>query len=244
MRNLDLKSDCLGLSPSSATWEWQNTEKVTYLFCAFISLSAKWDSPSWITALPWRRGLHNAMKLWAMPCRATQDRWVIVESSDKMIKLPAFVESQRKQENSRKTSTDSLTVLKPLTVWITTNGGIFLQRWEYQTTSPISWEHVCRSRSNSWNRTWIDWLGSKLGKEYVKAVYYHLVYLTSMQSTSCKMPGWINHKLKSRLLGEISTTSDMQMRASVLSHFSHVWFCDPMNSSTSAPCVIGFSRQE
>ena len=99
MRNLDLKSDCLGLSPSSATWEWQNTEKVTYLFCAFISLSAKWDSPSWITALPWRRGLHNAMKLWAMPCRATQDRRVIVESSDKMIKLPAFTESQRKQKN-------------------------------------------------------------------------------------------------------------------------------------------------
>ena len=53
--------------------------------------------------------------------------------------------------------------------------------------------------------------GSKLGKEYVKAVYCHPAYLTYMQSTSCEMPGWINHKLESRLLGEISITSDMQM---------------------------------
>ena len=53
--------------------------------------------------------------------------------------------------------------------------------------------------------------GSKLGKEYVKAVYCHPDYLTSMQSTSCEMPGWMNHKLESRLLGEISTTSDTQM---------------------------------
>ena len=53
--------------------------------------------------------------------------------------------------------------------------------------------------------------GSKLGKEYVKAVYCHPVYLTCMQSTSCEMLGWMTHKLESRLLGEISTTSDMQM---------------------------------
>ena len=53
--------------------------------------------------------------------------------------------------------------------------------------------------------------GSKLGKEYIKAVYCHPVYLTYMQSTSCEMLGWINHKLKSRLPGEISTTSDMQI---------------------------------
>ena len=51
---------------------------------------------------------------------------------------------------------------------------------------------------------------SKLGKEYVKAIYYHPAYLTSMQSTSCKMSGWMNHKLESRLLGEISA-SNMQM---------------------------------
>ena len=53
--------------------------------------------------------------------------------------------------------------------------------------------------------------GSKSGKEYVKTVYCHHAYLTYMQSTSYEMPGWIKHKLESRLLGEISKTSDMQM---------------------------------
>ena len=53
--------------------------------------------------------------------------------------------------------------------------------------------------------------GSKLGKEYLKVVYCHPVYLTSMQNTSCEMLGWMNHKLESRLPGEISTTLDMQM---------------------------------
>ena len=53
--------------------------------------------------------------------------------------------------------------------------------------------------------------GTKLGKEYIKAIYFHLVYLTYIQSTSCKMPDCTKHKLESRLLGEISTTSDMQM---------------------------------
>ena len=53
--------------------------------------------------------------------------------------------------------------------------------------------------------------GSKLGKEYVKAMCCHPTCLTSMQSTSCKMPGWMKHKLESRLPGEIAITSDMQM---------------------------------
>ena len=52
---------------------------------------------------------------------------------------------------------------------------------------------------------------SKLGKEYVKDVYCHPVYLTYMQSTSCEMPGYMKQKLESRLLVEISITSDMQM---------------------------------
>ena len=50
--------------------------------------------------------------------------------------------------------------------------------------------------------------GSKLGKVYIKVVYCHPAYLTYMQSTSCKMPGWMKHKLESRLPGEISVTSD------------------------------------
>ena len=50
--------------------------------------------------------------------------------------------------------------------------------------------------------------GSKLGQEYVKAVFCHSAYLTYKQSTSCKIPGWMKHKLESRLLGEITITSD------------------------------------
>ena len=53
--------------------------------------------------------------------------------------------------------------------------------------------------------------GSKSGKEHSKAVYCHPVYLTYMQSTSCEIQGWMKHKLESRLLGEISITSDLQM---------------------------------
>ena len=55
------------------------------------------------------------------------------------------------------------------------------------------------------------WTGSKFTKEYVKAVYYHPAYLAYMQSTSCEMPGWMNHKMESRLPGEILTISDMQI---------------------------------
>ena len=48
-----------------------------------------------------------------------------------------------------------------------------------------------------------QWTGSKLGKEYIKAVYCHPAYLLYIQSTSCEMLGWMKHKLESRLLGEI-----------------------------------------
>ena len=53
--------------------------------------------------------------------------------------------------------------------------------------------------------------GSKLGKEYIKAVDCHPAYLTPIQNTSCEITGWMKHKLESRLLGEISITSDMPM---------------------------------
>ena len=58
-------------------------------------------------------------------------------------KLPTSAGSSKKQESSRKTSTSALlTMLKPLTVWITTNSGKFFKWWEYQTTLPASWE-IC-----------------------------------------------------------------------------------------------------
>ena len=117
-----------------------------------------------------------------------------------------------KQENSRKTSISaSLTMLKPLTVWITTSCGKFWKRWEYQTTLPATWETCKQTKKQKLETDIEQWTSSKLGKEYVEAVCCHPAYLMYMQRTSCKMPSWMKHKLESRLLGEISITSDMQM---------------------------------
>ena len=101
------------------------------------------------------------------------------------MKLSTFLGSQRKQRNSRKTSTSaSLTTLKPLTVWITTNCGKFLKRWEYQTTLSASWEACMLVKKQQLEPYMEQQTGSKLGKEYNKAVYCQPVYLTYMQSTS------------------------------------------------------------
>ena len=100
---------------------------------------------------------------------------------------------------------------KPLTVWITTKSGKFWKRWEYQTTWPASWEIGMQVRKQQLQLDMEQQSGSKWAKEYFKAVYYHPAYLTYMQSTSCKMLGWMKHKLESRLPGEIPITSDMQM---------------------------------
>ena len=96
-------------------------------------------------------------------------------------------------------------------VWITTNSGKFLKTWDYQTTLPAFCETCMQVRKQQLGPDMEQWTGSKLGKEYVKAVYCRLAYLTHMQSTSCEMLGWMNHKLESRFLGEISVTSDIQM---------------------------------
>ena len=85
------------------------------------------------------------------------------------------------------------------------------ERWEYQTTWPASWETCMQGKKQQLEPDMEQWTGSKLGKEYVKCVYCHPAYLTYMQSTSCEMLGWMKHKLESRLLGEISITSDTQM---------------------------------
>ena len=135
-----------------------------------------------------------------------------LEKAEPDIKLPTFTGLWRKQENSRETSTSvSLTTLKPQTVWITTNCGKFLKRWKYQTTLPVSWETCMWVKKQQLEPYMEQVTGSKLRKEYYKAVHCHPTYLTYMHSTSCKMLGWMTHKLESRLLGEISTTSDMQV---------------------------------
>ena len=84
------------------------------------------------------------------------------------------------------------------------------ERWEYQITWPAAWEICMQVKKQQLEPDMEQWTGSKLEKQYVKAVYCHPAYLTSMQSASCKMPGWMNHKLESRLPGEIAITSDMK----------------------------------
>ena len=100
---------------------------------------------------------------------------------------------------------------KAFDMWITTNCGKFLKRWEYHTTLPASWEICMQVKKHQLELSMEQQTGSKLGKEYVKAVYCHPAYLTYMKGISYEMLGWIKHKLESRLLGEISITSDMQM---------------------------------
>ena len=104
----------------------------------------------------------------------------------------------------------SLTMLKPLTVWITTD-------WKILKRIRIPDYFTCLLRNLYAGQEAIvrtgcgitDWFN--IGKEEVKAVYCHPACLTSMQSTSCKMPGWMTHKLEQRLPGQMSTTSEMQM---------------------------------
>ena len=96
-----------------------------------------------------------------------------------------------KQEFQKDVYSALLTTPKPLTVWITTNYGKFLKSWEYQTTLPASWEICMQVKKQQLELDTEQWTGSKLGKEYVKAVYCHCVYLTYMRSISCKMPGWM-----------------------------------------------------
>ena len=92
------------------------------------------------------------------------------------IKLPTPTGSLKKQKNSRKTSTSaSLMMLKPLTVWITGNCGKFLKSWNYQTSLSVSWETCMQVKKQKLELDMEQQIGSKLGKEYDKVVYYHPV---------------------------------------------------------------------
>ena len=139
--------------------------------------------------------------------------WLDLEKAEEPeIKLPTSVGSLKKQEGSRKISTSALlTIPKPLTVWITTNCGKSLKRWKYQTTWLASWEICMQVKKQQLELDMEQQTSSKLGKVYFKFVYCHFACLTYMLSISCRMLGWMKHKLESKLLGEISVTSDRQM---------------------------------
>ena len=95
------------------------------------------------------------------------------------IKLPASTGSSKKQESSA-----LLTMPKPLTVWTTTNSGKFLKKWGYQTIRPASGEVCMQVRKQQLKLDMKQQTGSKLGKEYIRAIYCHPAYLTYMQTTS------------------------------------------------------------
>ena len=114
------------------------------------------------------------------------------------IKLPTSTGSSKKQESSRKTSTSALlTPPKPLTVWITTN-------WKILKEMGLPDHLICllgklyAGQEATVRTGHKHQIGSKLGKEYIKAVYCHPAYLTYMQSIWCNMQGWMKHKLESR----------------------------------------------
>ena len=123
------------------------------------------------------------------------------------IKLPTSVGSWKKQENFRKTSA-SLTTLKLLSVWITTNWNILKEMGIPDHLTCLlrilymGQEAIVRSEHGTMDR---------FQTGYIKAIYCHPAYLTYMQSTSCEMPGWMKHMVKSRLLREISITPDTQI---------------------------------
>ena len=100
-------------------------------------------------------------------------------------------------------------MLKSLTLWITTN-------WNILKEMRIPDHLTCLLRNlNASQKTteqiMKQWSGSKLEMEYIKTVCCHPAYLTYMQRSSCEIPDWMKHKLESRLQGEISTTSDVQV---------------------------------
>ena len=113
---------------------------------------------------------------------------VLEKAEEPEIKLPTSIGSSKKQDSSRKKSTSAfLSTPKPLAVCITINCGKFWKRWEYQTTWSAFWEIFMQVKKQQLELDMEQKTSFKLGKEYVKAVYCHLAYLTFMQSTSCEM---------------------------------------------------------
>ena len=127
------------------------------------------------------------------------------------IKLPVSNDgSSEKQESSRKTSISALlTMPKRLAVWITTNWKI-LQEMGIQDHLTCLLRNVYAGQETA-EPDMKQQTGSKSGKEYIKAVYFHPTYLTYMQSTSCETLCWMKHNLESRFPGKISITSDIKM---------------------------------
>ena len=133
--------------------------------------------------------------------RGTRDqianiRWIIEKARELQKKTPISV---------------SLTTLKPLTVCFVTNYGKFIKKWEYQTTLPVSWEACMWVKKQQLEPCMEQVIGSGLRKEYTGMPSVTLFILTYMLSKSWAVPSWMSYKLESRLPGEISTATEVQM---------------------------------
>ena len=116
------------------------------------------------------------------------------------------------RESSRKTSTTALlTTPKPLTVWITTNWKICKEMGTPDHLTCLL-RNLYAVMKQQLEPDMDQQTGSKLGKEYIKPVYCHSAYLIYAQCRLCKVLGWMNHQLGSRLLGVISIISDTQIK--------------------------------
>ena len=111
---------------------------------------------------------------------------------DQMANICWIIEKPREFQKN----TALLTMSKPLIVWITRKCGKFWKRWEYQTTWPTSWKICMQVKKHQLELDMEQQTGSKLGKGVFQGC--QAAYLTYTQSTSCKMPGWMKHKLESR----------------------------------------------
>ena len=112
-------------------------------------------------------------------------------------------------------------MLKALIVWITTNWKILHEMGIPDHLTCLLW-NLYAGQEATVRMGHVQQTGSKSRKEYVKAVYCHPAYLTYIQSTTCKMPGWIKHKLESRVPGEMSITSD-SLVAQVVKCLPTIW---------------------
>ena len=134
------------------------------------------------------------------------------KAEESEIKLPTSVESSKKQENSRRTSTLGFIDYAKAFHCVDHN-----KLWKILQEMGIP-DHLTYLLRNLYvgqeamfriGHATADWF--QIGKEYIKAVYCHPAYLTYLQSTSCEMLGWVKHKLESRLLEKIAITSDIQV---------------------------------
>ena len=108
---------------------------------------------------------------------------VLEKAEEPEIKLPTSAGSWKKQESSRKNIYFCFVDYAKAFVWVTVNCGKFWKRWEYQSTLPASWEICMQGKKQQLEMDMEQRTVSRLGKEYVKAVYCHPAYLTSMQSS-------------------------------------------------------------